>query len=133
MFILRTGIDLIEIERLERLNPAIRQRFLQRVFTRQELEDSRDRWATLAGRFAAKEAVAKALGCGIGPISWKDIEVRQGEQGEPMLELHGEARRIAKEAGLQVWSISISHTRTYAVAMAAAVGEPEQNPKTDLA
>lgn len=125
--ILRTGIDLIDIQRFEDLNPAIRERFLQRVFTENELNETRGLLPSLAGRFAAKEAVAKALGCGIGPISWKDIEIRQGQQGEPILELHGAARQVAEQLALQTWSISISHTRGQAVAMAVAVGM-EQKP-----
>ncbi len=75
---LRSGIDLIEIARLEGIRPEIRERFLRRVFTIQELEDARDSNLHLAGRFAAKEAVAKALGCGIGPVSWQEIEIRRG-------------------------------------------------------
>ena len=122
MLKLRTGIDMIEIERLETLNPNIRQRFLNRVYTPGELEDSADVPASLAGRFAAKEAVAKALGCGIGPVAWKEIEIRRGEQGEPVLELHGNARQMADQLGLSTWSISISHTRTHATAVAVAIG-----------
>lgn len=120
--ILRTGIDLIEIDRFEGLNPAIRERFFQRVFTAKELSDARGLLVSLAGRFAAKEAVAKALGCGIGPVAWKDIEIQQGKQGEPILELHGAARQMAEQLALQTWSISISHTRSHAVAMAVAIG-----------
>jgi holo-[acyl-carrier protein] synthase len=125
--IVRSGIDLIEVNRLEDLNPAIRQRFLQRVFTEIELAESTDQemgenWASLAGRFAAKEAVAKALGCGIGPAGWKEIEIRRGGRGEPVLHLHGGAQRIAAELGLVSWSISISHTHSTAAAVAVAVG-----------
>lgn len=122
--ILRTGIDLIEIQRIEALNPAIRERFLKRVFTETELRDSRGQFASLAGKFAIKEAVAKALGCGIGPVSWQEIEVRLGALGEPVLELHGAALRISNQLGLQDWSISISHTRTHATALAVAIGAP---------
>ncbi|MGB9801236.1 MAG: holo-ACP synthase [Thermanaerothrix sp.] len=75
---LQCGVDLVEIQRLERLDPQIRQRFLRRVFTPLELEEANEDLAVLAGRFAVKEAVAKALGCGIGPISWQEIEVRRG-------------------------------------------------------
>jgi holo-[acyl-carrier protein] synthase len=120
MGLLRSGIDLIEIYRLEQLAPAIRQRFLERVFTPSELEESQGMLPTLAGRFAAKEAVSKALGCGIGPVSWQEIEIRRGDQGQPVLSLHGNARRIAEEQGLVNWSISISHTREHAVAVAVA-------------
>jgi holo-[acyl-carrier protein] synthase len=126
--LLRTGIDLIEISRIESLNPAIRERFLQRVYTAEELTDSRGLSASLAGRFAAKEAVVKALGCGIGRVAWKEIEIRRGNQGEPMLELHGNARQIADEQGLETWSLSISHSREYAVAVAVAAGDCRSSP-----
>jgi holo-[acyl-carrier protein] synthase len=120
---LRTGIDLIEISRLAGLNPAIRRRFLARVFTPLELELSQDNDSSLAGRFAAKEAVAKALGCGIGPVSWQEIEIRRGENGEPHLVLHGAAVQQARQQGLLTWSISITHTNTHAAAVAVAMGE----------
>jgi holo-[acyl-carrier protein] synthase len=123
---LRTGVDLVDIARLEDLNPAIRQRFLERVYTERELEEAAGRgenqWATLTGRFAAKEAVAKALGCGIGPVAWREIEILRGEQGEPLLKLHGEAARVSQSLGIETWSVSISHTRTQALAFAVAVG-----------
>jgi len=120
---LRSGIDLIEIARLEEVRPAIRERFLARVYTPQELQDAGDSNLHLAGRFAAKEAVAKALGCGIGPISWQEIEIRRGPAGEPELVLYGKARQMADELGLTSWSVSISHTKVYALAMAVACGE----------
>jgi holo-[acyl-carrier protein] synthase len=121
--ILRTGIDLIEIDRLADLNPRIRARFLERVYTPAELTSCGAVNASLAGRFAAKEAVAKALGTGIGPVRWQDIEICDGPQGEPQLKLHGAASQIAADLGLDTWSISISHTATHAVAMAAALGQ----------
>lgn len=124
--LLRTGVDMIEIARLVELNPAIRRRFLERVYTTRERAEAENRgegqWATLAGRFAAKEAVAKALGCGIGSIAWREIEILRGEQGEPLLKLHGEAERVSQSLGIETWSVSISHTRTHALAFAVAVG-----------
>jgi len=121
--ILRTGIDMVEIARLESIQPAIKQRFLQRVYTEVELSEVGNSTASLAGRFAAKEAVSKALGCGIGIIRWQDIEIRRGANGEPALFLYGEAQKIAQNLGLTVWSISISHSQTNAVAMVVAMGE----------
>jgi holo-[acyl-carrier protein] synthase len=121
--VLRTGIDLLEINRLDELDAAIRARFLQRVFTPGELADAADSNASLAGRFAVKEAVAKALGCGIGAVGWQSIEVQRGPQGEPLLLLHGKAQDMAASLGLQQWSISISHSRTHAVAVAVGLGE----------
>jgi len=125
MTLLRTGIDLIEISRLDKLNPAIRARFLQRVYTDEELEDCRGQTSSLAGRFAAKEAVVKALGCGIGQVAWKEVVIRRGDRGEPVLELLGNARRIADEMGLNRWSLSISHSKEYAVALAVAMNDSQ--------
>lgn len=119
---LRTGIDLIEICRLEELDPSIRQRFLERVFTPLELQQASDSLAVLAGRFAAKEAVAKALGTGIGPVSWQEIEITRGAEGQPLLHLSGSALQIAQQLGLETWSISITHNRTTAAAVAVAIG-----------
>jgi holo-[acyl-carrier protein] synthase len=125
MFVLHSGIDLVEIKRLAEINPAIRQRFLQRVYTPLELADAGDSNIHLAGRFAAKEAAAKALGTGIGEIAWKDIEIQRGPNGEPVLHLYGNAAALSEKLGLFTWSISISHTQTHAVAMAVACGPVE--------
>jgi len=120
--ILRTGIDLIEIHRIDQIQPNIRERFLMRVFTSRELEQAGNSSASLAGRFAIKEAVSKALGCGIGAIGWQSIEVQRGSEGEPVLILHDKARDLAESLGLTTWSISISHSRTHAVAVAVGLG-----------
>ncbi len=117
---LRTGIDLIEIERVRSMIERYGTRFLERVFTPQEIVELRDNVASLAGRFAAKEAVAKALGTGIGAVAWREIEILRGPRREPVLYLHGEAARLSDQLGLQEWSGSISHTQTHAVGMAVA-------------
>ena len=113
---LRNGVDIIEIERLEKIDPKIRWRFINRVFTSEEKEICGDDNACLAGRFAAKEAVSKVLGTGIGKISWQDIEILRGEEGQPFIVLHGNAQARTQELGIQNWSISISHSRTMAIA-----------------
>lgn len=118
---LRTGIDLIEVGRIEKLNPEIRQRFLERVYTAAELAICQDRPECLAGRFSCKEAVAKALGTGIGEISWQEIEILADERHMPVLTLHGKAESIAAALGLNTWSVSISHIRDQAVAIAVAM------------
>ena len=118
---LRTGIDLIEIERVHSMIERYGSRFLERVFTPQEITELRENTASLAGRFAAKEAVAKALGTGIGAVAWREIEILRGPRREPVLHLHGAAARLASELGLGEWSLSISHSQTHAVAMVVAV------------
>ncbi len=119
--ILKTGIDLIEIDRLAAAIRRHGRRFLERVFTPQELADAAGRSDSLAVRFAAKEAVSKALGCGFGLIAWQEVEIRRGPQGEPVLKLYGKAASMAEAQGIESWSISLSHTHRYAVAMVIGV------------
>lgn len=121
--ILRTGVDLIDIARIHDAIERHGERFLARVFTQAERCECGGRVASLAGRFAAKEAVAKALGCGIGDVRWLDIEVRSDENKAPYLVLHEEGERLAKELGLKTWSLSLSHTENQAIAFVVAVGE----------
>jgi holo-[acyl-carrier protein] synthase len=118
---LATGIDLIEIDRVQGMIAHYGQRFLERVFTAGELADCKENPASLAARFAAKEAVSKALGTGIGPVAWHEIEILRGPSREPLLHLHGAAAQKASELGLITWSVSLSHTQMHAVAMAVAV------------
>src|SRR4030066_1568073 len=115
---LRTGSDLVEIERFEGAVRRHGARFLERVFPTQELAEVGENLAALAARFAAKEAVAKALGTGIGPVRWQEIEVRRGPARQPALNLHGAASQLAQDLLLENWSISLSHTSTYAIALA---------------
>jgi holo-[acyl-carrier-protein] synthase len=121
--ILRTGIDLVRIDRLQSQRPEIRRRFLQRVFTEGELAEVGHSDASLAGRFAAKEAASKMLGSGIGKVRWQDIEIRRGQYGAPELIFHGFALQIADWLGLEKWSVSISHEKDYAVAVVLGIGE----------
>jgi holo-[acyl-carrier protein] synthase len=115
------GVDLIEIPRIQLAINRFGKRFLDRVYTCQELEETCSRTASLAVRFAAKEAVSKALGTGIGSISWQEIEVLQGAQGQPVLHLHGAAAERAALLGLKEWAISLSHTQEQAIAVVFAV------------
>lgn len=114
----RTGVDLIEIHRIADLKPEIRSRFLDRVFTEAELEICGGRNERLSGRFACKEAVSKALGTGIGDVSWRDIEILNDDNGMPVLVLHKNAANAAEKIGICHWSISISHTKDLAIAVA---------------
>jgi len=124
---LRSGVDMIEVERIDQAILRHGHRFFERFFTQQELIDSNGRTTALAARFAAKEAVAKALGTGIGDVGWREIEILTGERREPRLKLHGDARRVARALGLTHWSISLSHTHEHAVAVAVAMGEPDDD------
>ncbi len=121
--ILRTGIDLIEIHRIEEVLRRHGKHYLDRVYTAAELEQAGDIAASLAGRFAAKEAVAKALGTGIGKVGWQEIEILGDDQSAPTLKLHGAADKLSAELGISAWSVSISHSLSHAVAVAVAMGE----------
>ena len=116
-----SGIDLVEIERFQETIRRYADRFLNRVFTPQELKEAGKNPASLAARFAAKEAVAKALGTGIGPVGWREIEILRGQAREPILYLHGAAAQLAAQKRLSAWSVSLSHTNTHAIAMAVAI------------
>ena len=120
--ILRTGVDLIEIDRVQEVVRRHGDRYLERIYTPAELTQSHRNPQYLAGRFAAKEAVAKALGTGIGEVGWQEIEVLGDEQNAPILNLSGAARKRADKLGLTEWSLSISHSMTHAVAFAVAFG-----------
>ena len=119
---LRTGVDLLEIFRLEEAVERHGERFLTRIYTKAERELCAGNPASLAARFAAKEATAKALGTGLGIVAWNEIEILRAESGAPVLILSGKARAIADELGLREWSVSLSHTHEYAMAMVVACG-----------
>lgn len=115
------GIDLVEIERFSRIDPKIKERFCQRVFTAKEIAAADNRDDRYAGRFAAKEAAAKALGCGIGDINWHDLEILNDPKGKPILHLYGKAEKLAREIGWVSWTVSITHTSTTAAAVITAL------------
>jgi holo-[acyl-carrier protein] synthase len=117
-----TGVDLIEIARVEEVIARHGKHYLERIYTPAEIEQCGKRVESLAGRFAAKEAVAKALGCGIGDVTWKEIEILGDEQNAPMLTLSGAAEKRASELGLTNWSVSISHSQSHSVAFVVAIG-----------
>jgi holo-[acyl-carrier protein] synthase len=117
---LKTGIDIIEVCRIQAVLDRHGKRFLKRVFSDQEILECRGCAEALAVRFAAKEAVSKALGTGIGPISWREVETLHKRSGEPYLVLHGTAEKKAQELGLAVWAVSLSHSRENAIAVVVA-------------
>jgi len=116
-----SGIDLVEISRFRHLNPAIREKFFIRVFTEDEREYIAESFPRAAGIFAAKEAVAKALGCGIGPISWQEIKITHNTANQPAVVLVGNAMEKAQSLNIEKWSISITHTKDAAAAIAIAI------------
>ncbi len=124
MNLLRSGVDIVEVHRIDHAIIRHGQRFFDRFYTSQELIDANGQTPALAARFAAKEAVAKALGTGIGQVAWKEIEVVNGPRREPMLRLHGNAQLLSESLGLSDWAISLSHTEDHAVAVAVAFNTP---------
>lgn len=120
---MESGIDLIEVSRIEALIARHGDRFLKRIFTEHELAYCRGQAPQLAARFAAKEAVSKALGVGIqhrDGVYWRDIEIVSGERGKPNVQLFGRAAQRAAQIGVHTFAISLSHTREHAIAMVLA-------------
>ena len=121
---LAVGVDMVEIPRIARAIERWGKRFLDRVYTPAEIARYQGRIPELAARFAAKEAISKALGVGIwwrGGIGWTDAEVRTDPLGKPEVILYGRAADRAQALGLDRWAISLSHTREYAIAMVVAM------------
>lgn len=111
------GVDIIEIDRIEQAAVSWQDSFLKRIYTEAELESSGNKPSSLAARFAAKEAVMKALNTGAIGVSWKDIEVLSNSDNAPFVRLYGRAYDKAKEIGISSFSISMSHSKQYAIAM----------------
>lgn len=119
------GLDIVELDRMRVVVARRADRFLQRVFTADELaaceRGDKHRLRRLAARFAAKEAVLKSLGTGLREVKWTDAEVVNDESGKPEIVLHGRLRDIAAERGVDQIHISLTHSRDYAAAQAVAV------------
>ena len=119
------GTDLIEIVRIQRAiekNPH----FMERVYTANEIaycQRKKNVWQSFAARFAAKEAVSKAVGTGIGPVGLMEIEIVNTEEGQPVVVLHGKALQLAADRNIQRVHISLSHSEAYAMATAVLEGE----------
>jgi holo-[acyl-carrier protein] synthase len=133
---LYTGVDLIEIARIERAVARWGERFLRRVYTPAELAAYRGRLPSLAARWAAKEAGAKLLGVGLrglgaveraaDAVAWTESEILADAQGRPLLALHGRAAERASALGLAELALSLSHTREHAIAFVVAIGVPAE-------
>ena len=122
------GVDIVEIERIRQAVARWGDRFLHRVYTDSELRLYRQKPASLAARFAGKEAVIKALQKTSG-ISWKHIEILSETDGEPLLHLYRKAKKQARHLGLININITLSHSRDYAVAFATGNAEMKPTPE----
>lgn len=120
--ILGTGIDIIEVARVAASVERFGERFLKRIMLPGEIaycQSHKNPGPYIAARFAAKEAISKAFGTGIGAqLGWHDMEVRHKESGEPCVLLHGGAAKLLQERGGRGILISLSHTDNYAAALA---------------
>jgi len=127
MSVLAHGVDLIECRRIAEILERHGERFVERILTSRErvyVCSRRLPIPHLAGRFAAKEAILKALGTGWrGRVSWHDMEIINDSAGRPSVALTGESSRIAERLGIRRVLISITHTKDHAVASAIALGE----------
>ncbi|MFC1952011.1 holo-ACP synthase [Chloroflexota bacterium] len=110
------GVDIIEIARVKKSIARWGEGFLRRVYTEPELKLYHNKPASLAARFAGKEAVIKALGKQVRGISWKEIEILSDPCGKPVVYLYGKAQNQADDLGLDNLAISLSHSREYAIA-----------------
>ncbi|MFI5259352.1 MAG: holo-ACP synthase [Candidatus Limnocylindrales bacterium] len=115
------GIDIIRVSRIRASLERFGDRFTRRVLTPAEMAYVRGRPETMAGRWAAKEAVSKVLGLGVRGIGWRDIEVERLPTGQPAVKLHGRAARRAEQLGMGRIAVSISHESEFAVAIAYGI------------
>ena len=124
--ILGTGIDIIEVGRIASSYEKFGERFVNRILHADEIAyclSHKNPAPFLAVRFAAKEAISKAFGTGIGAaLGWQDMEIRRKESGEPFVVLHDKGEKLFASRGAKRLLISLSHTTTYAVATAILEG-----------
>jgi len=125
------GIDIIEIARIQRALNDFGERFLRKVYTERERERYGSRVPELAARFAAKEATSKALGTGIRGIRWREMEVLANRRGKPVLVLHGGAADRAALLGLVAFDVSLTHSRSDAMAFVVAYRDPAHTWETE--
>jgi holo-[acyl-carrier protein] synthase len=115
------GIDIIEVERVRKAFERHGERFLRRVYTELEIHQCRGKATRLAGRFAAKEAISKALGTGLHGVAWREMEIVHLRSGRPSVRLHGKAKQRAELLGLSAFDVSISDLEQFSIAIAVAV------------
>lgn len=123
------GVDIVKVSRIENLLTEKKDRFLNKIFTEEEIKyinTKNNNPETLSGIFAAKEAISKLLGTGIGKVSWKDIGICHDEKGKPYVELYNEGSKVCFELGIDRINLSISHEKEYAIAFAVGEGKGDE-------
>ena len=110
------GVDIVEIDRIKLAISSWQNSFLKRVYTDSEIKECKNLAPRLASRFAAKEALIKALGAETKGVSWRDIEITSNDSGAPLIQLYGKAQEKANDIGIRDFAISLSHTKNLAVA-----------------
>ena len=118
---MRTGVDIVEIKRIERIIKKRREEFYKKIFTKKEIDyivSKNHSSKTVSGLFASKESVSKLIGSGIGRLNWKDIEVMHDKNGRPCININEKLESFLKELDLHSIDISISHEREYAICFA---------------
>ena len=128
------GVDIIEVERVREAYEKHKERFLQRILTEQEALQCRGRATRIAGRFAAKEAISKALGTGIHGVKWREMEVVQLASGRPSVRLHGVAKLRAYQLGLTAFDVCIADLAQFSIAIAVGIQStivPPEAPSSD--
>jgi len=133
MSVLGTGIDIVETARIRESLQRFGERFLQRCFLPGEIaycQNMKFPERHLAARFAAKEAISKAFGTGIGKqLGWRDLEIARRDSGEPFVVLHNKALELARRRGVETVLVSLSHCNDYAAAQAVIVGKSAGAPE----
>ena len=125
------GVDMIETDRVRGVLARHPERFITRVYTPEEAAFCRGRVPELAARFAAKEAVMKALGTGARSVAWRDIEVLPDRRGKPLVYLYGGAAERAQRIGLEAIDISLSHLEAFAIAVVVCAQRVPEQPATE--
>ena len=132
MTIVGIGVDLVSIDRVRAMTQRWQDRFLARVYSDAERHDSFRRttpYASLAGRFAAKEAILKALGVGWAMgVRWRDVEVVSDAAGRPLARVEGRVLSLIRQAGITQIHVSLSHDGGYAIAQAILTRESHTEP-----
>ena len=116
MGVVGVGVDVVDVARFQ-LALTRRPRIVTRLFTEGEQRDARGKTERLAARFAAKEAVMKTLGVGVGSVPWQSIEVVRQPSGAPSIAVHGAAAELAARRGVTRFSVSLTHSDLSAIAM----------------